>query len=76
MPSNVYSFLYPKIYIWDFVLVGNVSFCDIFNGTNGPKGTGVVTFKNSQKAKIAVSKCHRKEFEGRKLSLFMVRFTT
>jgi len=51
--------------------VGNVSFCDIFNGTNGPKGTGVVTFKNSQKAKIAVSKCHRKEFEGRKLSLFM-----
>jgi len=51
--------------------VGGVSFCDIFNGSNGPKGTGVVTFKTTQKAKLAVSKCHRKEFEGRKLSIYM-----
>jgi len=51
--------------------VGGVSFCDIYNGSNGPKGTGVVTFKTAQKAKLAVSKCHRKEFEGRKLSIYM-----
>jgi len=51
--------------------VGGVSFCDIYNGSNGPKGTGVVTFKTGQKAKMAVSKCHRKEFEGRKLSIYM-----
>jgi len=51
--------------------VGGVAFCDIYNGSNGPKGTGVVTFKTGQKAKMAVTKCHRKEFEGRKLSIYM-----